>query len=481
MFLKRLLPAALLLIVPIAANAWSFDDFKEHIEDMEFSAPWKKEDNSATQKAKYLNKVKKDDLEEEYGRKKLELHPNPYMTVEEYEMLSAPKDKKLEEIPIPKPEKASDMKYVPEYDYEIVRYNDPPGSPEISLGVNFKQRRQQNVQGIVSPDYSILVYPSVYYYHKENIVTCDLFVIPLEQSGNALSRIKKANVMHRDQEPILSTEKSTDEYGIFRTLTPIDFNIDGTKLLVKEKIGSNSDGIWQTNAIVYDFSTNTSYKLNEIRDAITYYWQEYKNLNLSDFRWDIYPLGFEVNNPDRIAVAAFAYTGGTPVFLGTWSVDTKGERTLLLSLNPKNNVQISMNGVKMVQSGVVPHVIVEQEEKHKKYLDELDAKEKKKEEKEKLDALEKEYKQKIKELDKELKFEIKKDDLRGKVQGSTSRNDAVEKVEEVLENAEQKQLEKEQKAKERQEAREQKRLEKEQRKNNSSGSVSTGAEASENE
>ena len=232
--LKRLLPAALLLMVPLAANAWSFDEFQENISEMELSAPWKKEDNSAAQRAKYLNNVKKEDLKEEYGRKKLELHPNPYMTVEEYEMLSAPKDKKLEEIPIPKPEKASDMKYVPEYDYEIVRYNNPPGSPEISLDTDFKQRKQQNIQGIVSPDYTILVYPSVYYYHKENVVTCDLFVIPLEQKGNALTRIKKANVMHRDQEPILSTEKSTSEYGIFRTLTPIDFNIDGTKLLVTE-------------------------------------------------------------------------------------------------------------------------------------------------------------------------------------------------------------------------------------------------------
>ena len=213
--LKRLLPAALLLMVPLAANAWSFDEFKENINEMELSAPWKKEDNSAAQRAKYLNNVKKEDLKEEYGRKKLELHPNPYMTVEEYEMLSAPKDKKLEEIPIPKPEKASDMKYVPEYDYEIVRYNNPPGSPEISLDTDFKQRKQQNIQGIVSPDYTILVYPSVYYYHKENVVTCDLFVIPLEQKGNALTRIKKANVMHRDQEPILSTEKSTSEYGIF--------------------------------------------------------------------------------------------------------------------------------------------------------------------------------------------------------------------------------------------------------------------------
>lgn len=454
--LKKTLLIFCLLLTSASANAFS-------LPDIDVSVPWSSSSgNSTEEQAKYLNKVKKEDLKEEYGRKKLEIHQNPFMTVEEYEMLSAPKDKALEEIPIPKPEKPSDMKYVPVYDYELVRYNNPPGSPEISLTGDFKKRRQQNAQGIVSPDYSILVYPSIYYYYKENVVACDLFVIPLEQKGNALTRIKKANVMHREPEPILSTGKVTEEYGIYRTLTPVDFNLDGTKLLVKEKIGSSSDGIWQTNAIVYDFSTHTSYKLNEIRDAIVYYWQEYKYLNLNDVRWDIYPLGFEVQNPDRIVVSAFAYTGAVPVFLGNWSIDSKGERALLLSLDPKNKVQISMNGVKMIRSGVVAPYILEKEEKHQKYVEKQEEKAREKEEKAKIKALEDEYKQKVKELDNELKIELKNDKIKEKIEGSTSTNDAVEKIDEALEKAKQKRLEKEAKAKARQLAREKKKQEKEQ-------------------
>ena len=442
--LKKTLLIFCLLLTSASANAFS-------LPDIDVSVPWSSSSgNSTEEQAKYLNKVKKEDLKEEYGRKKLEIHQNPFMTVEEYEMLSAPKDKALEEIPIPKPEKPSDMKYVPVYDYELVRYNNPPGSPEISLTGDFKKRRQQNAQGIVSPDYSILVYPSIYYYYKENVVACDLFVIPLEQKGNALTRIKKANVMHREPDPILSTGKVTEEYGIYRTLTPVDFNLDGTKLLVKEKIGSSSDGIWQTNAIVYDFSTHTSYKLNEIRDAIVYYWQEY------------YPLGFEVQNPDRIVVSAFAYTGAVPVFLGNWSIDSKGERALLLSLDPKNKVQISMNGVKMIRSGVVAPYILEKEEKHQKYVEKQEKKAREKEEKAKIKALEDEYKQKVKELDNELKIELKNDKIKEKIEGSTSTNDAVEKIDEALEKAKQKRLEKEAKAKARQLAREKKKQEKEQ-------------------
>lgn len=102
-------------------------------------------------KLKYLYKIQKEDAKEEYGRKKNNRTPSGYMTVEEYEMLSAPKDKTQAEIPIPKPQKAADMKYIPHPDYEIVRYNNPPGSPEIYLGRNFKKTHQQNAQGIVYP------------------------------------------------------------------------------------------------------------------------------------------------------------------------------------------------------------------------------------------------------------------------------------------------------------------------------------------
>lgn len=415
------------------------------------------------QEAEYLKNVKKEDLKEEYGRKKKLLNPQAFMTVEEYEMLSAPKDKMIEEIPIPKPQKASDMKYVPQPDYEIVRYNNPPGSPEISLGNDFKKRRQANAQGIVSPDYSILVYPSVYYYPKNAVVTCELYVIPLEKTGNALSKIKKANVMHRYPDPILSTDKSIENYGAFMTLTPIDFSTDGTKLLVKEKIGARHDGIWQTNAIIYDFDTNTSYKLNEIRDAIIYYWQEYKNLNLREVRWDIYPLGFDLNNPDRVIVSAYAYTGAAPVFLGNWSIDIKGNRTILVSLKP-SDVQISMNGVKMVKSGVIPPTILEIEEKQAIYEDKLDNKKKKEEYENKIKQLDTEYKTKLKEIEKEHKYLMEDYKIKNSVEGSTSTNDSLEKTQELLDKASQERQEKEAKQKAKEEAKAQKKLEKEQKK-----------------
>ena len=353
--LRTVLLVCALVFSTTSASALSLTDIKDKL-------PWNAVENNDQKEAEYMLNIKKEEAKDRYIKKKLDRDPTGYMTVDEYEMLSVPKDKRLEDVPVPKPDKPYEMQFVPEPTYEIVRYNNPPGSPEISLGRNFRLRRQQNIQGIIAPDYSFLVYPSVYHYPKNGVVACDLFVIPLDTQGNLIARIKKANTMHRDPDPILSTEKSLDNFGAFRTLTPIDFSADGRKLLVKEKIGSKDDGIWQTQVIVYDFDRKTTYKLVELRDAIVYYWNEYKNLPLNDYRWDIYPLGFDLNEPDRVVVASYAYTGGVPIFLGNWSIDILGERAKLLSLSP-SNVQVSMNGFKMIQSGVVPKMITDIEQK----------------------------------------------------------------------------------------------------------------------
>ena len=347
--------------------------------------------------AKYINNVHKQDEKEKYEKKVLARTPSGYMTLEEYEQLSAPKDRMAIEIDIPKTPTPADMIYVPQPSYKIVKYNDPPGSPELSINKTLYQRRQKNAQGIVSPDFTKLVYPSIYYYPNSGSTACDLFVINLEEAKSNKDRILTANVIHRMSEPILSTEKSNDNYYTFRTLTPVDFSADGTKLLVKEKIGNTKDGIWKITPFIYDFTNNISYNLEDIRNVITYYWKGAKDLNLDDKRWDIYPLGFSEENPDWIVVNALAYTGNTPVNLGMWAINSKGEFPRLISTTA-SNVNISMNGYKLEKDGIVPSNITEQEEKQLKKIEKDKAKQKKKQDKKELKELEKEYKTRIKEL-----------------------------------------------------------------------------------
>ena len=388
-------------------------------------------DNDMNKKeAKYIHNVNKEAEKEKFQRAKLNRNPSGYMTVEEYELLSTPKDRMTVEVDIPKVPTPADMIYVPQPAYKIVRYNNPPGSPEISLTKTFYDKRQQNAQGIVSPDFTKLVYPAVYYYPNSGSTACDLFVINLEEAKSNMDKILTANTIHRLSDPIVSTDKLNDNYYTFRTLTPVDFSEDGTKLLIKEKIGNTKDGIWQTTAIVYDFSSKVSYNLVDIRNSIIYYWKEYQGLNLNDKRWDVYPMGFSAKEPDRVVVNAIAYTGDNPVNLGTWDISSKGEQPRLLNLN-NSNVDISMNGYKLVKDGVVSPAITEMEEKQLKRIEKEKKKQKKLEDKQEVKALEKSHKAKIKEMDNEFKESLKDYNLRKKIQGSTSGDDVLIKYKEI--------------------------------------------------
>lgn len=348
------------------------------------------ERDTRARELKYQYQVLKDDEKYKMDGKILNLTPSGYMTVEEYENLSEYKDKNNLQLDIPKIQTPSDFKYIPHPTYRIVKYNDPPGAAELRLGKRLYLNRLVNAQGIVSPDYTKLVYPAVYYYSDSASVACDLFEIPLDTADTNLNRILKANVAKRLPDPILSTDKSIDNYAAFRTLTPVDFSSDGTKLLIKEKIGSREDGIWQTSLFVYDFNNKVDYDVDEIRDAIVYFWKEYMDVNLDDNRWDIYPLGFEKDDPERIIVQAFAYTGEKPIFLGTWSVDYQGNQSRLISFDKNVEPSVSINGYKVVKDGVESFDAVEK-------LEELEKRETK--------QMRKDYKQARKEAVNQIKDE----------------------------------------------------------------------------
>lgn len=386
--------------------------------------------DSNKKEIKYVHNVKKQEEKEKFERKIMNRTPSGYMTVEEYELLSVPKDPAITEIEVPTIPMPADMVYVPKPTYRIVKYNNPVGGAEIILGDAFYKKRQQNIQGIVSPDFTKLVYPAVYYYPNNASTACDLFVINLDEAKSNKDKILTANVLHRVSEPILSTEKSVNNDYTFRTLTPVDFSSDGSKLLVKEKVGNNKDGIWKTTPIVYDFTNKISYNLVEVRGAIAYYWERYKSLDLDDKRWDIYPLGFDAENPDWVIVNAVAYTGSTPVNLGVWKVTYTGEQSRLVSF--KNSaVNVSMNGFKLIKAGVEPSAITEKETSFLKKVEQEKVKQQKKDDKAEVKELEKSYKAKIKEMNAEYREARKDYDLRQRINSSTSGNEGIEKYKQI--------------------------------------------------
>lgn len=309
---------------------------------------------------KYEQKILRQEEIEKYKRSILP--ESGYMTTDDYEKLSKDIPNSDKVVPPPPTPRDIKMKYIPQAKYKLTRYNDPPGVPELHLLRRFQFDRQMNCTGIISPNKDIMVYPTVYYYAINQCTSGDLFIIPLDKTLTEVERAQRANVIKRIPQPILSTDKNIQEKFTFRTMTPIDFSPDGSKLLAKEKIGNVNDGIWKTNVWIYDFDTKQAKELPEIREAIKFYWKNSANLLLDDKRWDINPLGFDAKDPERIVVSAYAYTGKEPAFLGNWSIDCKGERSLLESLfEPK--AQITVSGLKLEKDGVIDPTKVYKDEK----------------------------------------------------------------------------------------------------------------------
>lgn len=388
------------------AIAGAFMALKIHCQQLKY--PLMKRQDRIVAETIYRNEVDKVGVTEKYEKSRLP--ESGYMTVAEYEAKSRGQSKKeisakiLDEAEMPKD---SNMVYIPQKKFKLVKYNDPIGSPELTLPRKLNFDRQINAQGIVSGDYTKLVYPSVYYYAQSDCTSCDLFLINLDSTLSNLEKVKKANILNKVEEPLISTSKDIDTKFIFRTLTPIDFSSDNTKLVVKEKVGHRHDGIWKTDLWVYDFTTHSAKKLPQIRDAIVNYWAMSGGVDFDEKRWDIYPMGFDANNENRVVVCAYAYTGDVPKFLGTWSIDVNGENSKLESLSGVS-FPIAVVGYRMEQEDdIIPISEVEFEARHAKELEKAKEKEEKAEIRFDNQIKKLEYQRKLQQMDMETNLKIK--------------------------------------------------------------------------
>lgn len=274
-----------------------------------------------------------------------EKHPAPVnnmpKTMNEYyrEVNKAASD--AQNIPSPHFEKDNKLVDLPDPSILLVKYNNPPGKLEINLN-NLKKKRKINSIGVVSPQFDRMVYSTVYYYPSTKTAGSELYLMNLDMSKSVQQRIEEAHV-NLGKKTIYRTQMDSLDLDIQKTLTVVDWSADGKRLAIKEKISFTPEGLWKTNLLVYNFETGMVKDLSEVREAIQYYWRENHDLRLKDYRWDIYPIGWDALNPERIIVFAYAATGEKPKFLGAWSIDYRGERTMLLSL-VSTKFQVTQNG-----------------------------------------------------------------------------------------------------------------------------------------
>lgn len=296
------------------------------------------------QTKKKVERFKKSKKIKKYKYSRIKNQNKMPKTFDEYLIKS--KDIKRADMQVPRASFPKDEKLVnlPNPALMLEKYNDPPGSKELDLRLLMKNR-QISSTAVLSPNNQRVAYSVVYSYPTAGQVASEVFYINVPENMDSVSALRDLHTIEAERTPILKT--GTDRLAQYekKTFTILDWSEDGNKIAVMEKIGALTQGPWKTQIWTYDFEENAGYELTALREAIRYYWKQNHNLDLIDYMWDIYPLGWDTYNKDRIVVYAYAFAkyGIGEKFLGTWSIDYKNQRSELMS-EVGNDFEVSING-----------------------------------------------------------------------------------------------------------------------------------------
>jgi hypothetical protein len=247
----------------------------------------------------------------------------------------------------------------PEYPFfRFEPYNDPSGTQNLNL-FNIEKSRQIVSQAVISPDKTKAAYCETDFYPQTKQTASRLFYInipipqPSEISGELVSEtpdMYKIKTLENPGIKILEAGRGYLAKELFETLTIVDWSQDGKKLLVKETTGEHQRGIHKTDLWVYDFDSQKAKKLLELRKAIIYYWSKKHNFRIDEFRWDITPLGWALNDNNLIIANFYGYNDKGKQFMGAFGIAADGKTSRILS--PDNeNLPVSKNGLVVIIEG----------------------------------------------------------------------------------------------------------------------------------
>jgi len=298
----------------------------------------KKKKKEKTYKYKKSKKLKK------YSFKSIQAKNKMPLTNAEY--LEMSKEKKRADLKSTPPKYPKDDKLVniPEPNLTVIKYNNPPGAKDIDLR-QLMTKRIVISQAVLSPDNSKSVYSKIYSYPGTQQVASEIFYINIPPETPIETALKDFHTIEEVRKPVIKAGTELLFENEKRVLSLLDWSEDSKKIAVVEKIGALTQGPWKTELRTYDFETETAYDLTALREAIRYYWKSKRGIDLIDYMWDIFPVGWDNVHKDRIIVYAYAFDKNkkSPKFLGTWSIDYKNERPELMSAD-ETDYDISING-----------------------------------------------------------------------------------------------------------------------------------------
>ena len=254
----------------------------------------------------------------------------------------------IEERKDPAYEKPQDKDFKPKTppSKKFVKYNVSPGGREVNF-YEIKNKLDIKSQAVFDKQLNFMAYGQYYYSPEYNQISSEIYVQKIKQSVNKIKTALSANVLNTRSILAISSGEKEFRKDLFSTLTIVDFSSDSTKLLVKEKIGSATEGIFRNYVWIYYMQGEQSQwfaiKFNNLNEEIKKYYSS-ANIALDNYRWDIKPLGFSKENPQMVIVEAFAWDKNKKeIFLGLWGIDSNNASITLVSKKPIP-IEISANG-----------------------------------------------------------------------------------------------------------------------------------------
>lgn len=240
--------------------------------------------------------------------------------------------------------------------YSFKKYNEYPGKIEFDMS-KYTETRQVESIGVISPDKSKISYTAEYFYPNALQASSRIFVNSILPDDSALYTDQEIgeiiNTKAYQRNSVIAAEIGLErqQRDYFNAFSLIDWSKGSDKILFKETAGEYLRGIWSTHIWVYDLNSNKAIKLEEARKAVLYFWKNYKKFDLSEWRWDITPLGWDASNHHQIIFTSYGYNKEERHFLGVWTIDSEGERTKLISLK-EQDIEIAMNGLELVKKEI---------------------------------------------------------------------------------------------------------------------------------
>lgn len=278
-----------------------------------------------------IDKPTQKEIKKEWKRYKKEKKKQEKLHKKKLERIEKKKEeeaKKKFELQVKEAQKLSD-----EENFEFLKYNNPQGSQELDF-FGIYGKRQIETEGVISPDFSKMIYTEVHFYPSVCQLTSEMFLIPLPPQKTTTARVMEAKLSDKKPLKFYTPGMNEVEEQFFRTMTMVDWSNDGSKILAKERIAENLRGFLETRVWVYELNTQKTYYLQNLRQEIENYWMK-QGIDLNQYKWDISPIGWyelsQKKSPDNILINAYSYKPDkTRVTLGTWLVSYQnGEVTHL--------------------------------------------------------------------------------------------------------------------------------------------------------